>query len=251
MPRSPHWSRIALPVGQPAAGRALNWCSPDRRPADQLPADPPGQHDPTSIACSRATMPPAARRESPQGHHLRRDGPVPRSRTAVPSHRAPQRRPTTSPRPAPIPLFGPVEVNMTTRQRRTMSTKAKVSVTSMAVIAVVGLAVPAITSAWAEAPAQADTVSAPSAVQSNHPDARCDEVGPGHGQADRQRPHIRRALSAAQWRQDEQDRSTDGAGLHLQPQPGPVAGEQGHRHSLVTSQQVFPGRGPHSATERV
>nr|WP_328727403.1 transposase family protein [Streptomyces sp. NBC_00259] len=48
--RSPHWSRTAPPVGQPAASRAPNWFSPDRRPTDQPPAEPPGQHASTSIA---------------------------------------------------------------------------------------------------------------------------------------------------------------------------------------------------------
>ncbi len=43
-------SRTAPPVGQPAASRAPNWFSPARRPADQPPAEPPGQHAPTSIA---------------------------------------------------------------------------------------------------------------------------------------------------------------------------------------------------------
>ncbi|MYS86866.1 alpha/beta fold hydrolase [Streptomyces sp. SID5474] len=46
----------------------------------------------------------------------------------------------------------------------------------MAAIATAGLAVPAIASAQAEPPAQADTASATSAVQSRHPDARCYEV---------------------------------------------------------------------------
>lgn len=79
-PRSPHWSRTAPPSGRPGIGRAPNWYSSPRSPADHPPAEPSGRHAPTSIApqlvTGVATWPPSpspsASPAGPGGRVIRR-----------------------------------------------------------------------------------------------------------------------------------------------------------------------------------